>query len=94
MFIVYMILIGLIAGGLAKLLMRSSPLFGLLVLGVGGSLIAGAIWFAESLAMTLIPSVVGAAVLLIIYGFAGERRVAEERVEEEHSEDDDLRKAA
>jgi uncharacterized membrane protein YeaQ/YmgE (transglycosylase-associated protein family) len=89
MFLVYMILIGLIAGGFAKLAMRKGPLGGLIVLGVGGSMIAGALWYAESQPLSLIPSVVGAAMLLVIYGLTGERRVAEQRPQR-----DDMPKAA
>jgi uncharacterized membrane protein YeaQ/YmgE (transglycosylase-associated protein family) len=88
MFIVEMLLIGFIAGGLAKLLMRSSGLGGLLVLGVGGSLIAAGLWYAENQRMSLLPSIVGAVLLLVIYGFTAERPAAPA------SREDDFRKAA
>jgi len=92
MFIVEMLLIGFIAGGLGKLLMRSSGLGGLLVLGVGGSLIAAGLWYAENQPMSLLPSIVGAVLLLVMYSVTAQRPPAE--AEGSRPDDYDYPKAA
>jgi len=83
MAIVSMILIGLIAGGFAKLLMPWSRLGGLLLLGVGGSLLSGGLWYAENQPASVIPSIVGALLLLVIYRFTAVR-TPERRVSSDH----------
>lgn len=71
----WMCLIGLIAGGLAKLIMPGKDPGGLLVtmlLGIAGSLIAGFLgralgWYEAGQGAGLIMSVLGAVLLLALY---------------------------
>lgn len=77
------IIVGLIAGALAKLIMPGKDPGGIIVtivLGIGGSVLGG--WLATALLGAtggpagLIGSVIGALILLAIYRFAvGRRRV-------------------
>jgi uncharacterized membrane protein YeaQ/YmgE (transglycosylase-associated protein family) len=83
MAIVSMILIGLIAGGFAKLLMPWSGLGGLLLLGVGGSFLSGGLWYAENQPASVIPSIAGSLLLLVIYRFTAQR-TPESRVSGDH----------
>lgn len=72
---VWMCIIGLIAGAVAKWIMPGKDPGGLLVtmlLGIAGSLVAGYLgraigWYAEGQGAGFIMSVVGAIVLLAIY---------------------------
>lgn len=72
---VWMCIIGLIAGAVAKWIMPGKDPGGLLVtmlLGIAGSLVAGYLgraigWYAEGQGAGFIMSVVGAVVLLAIY---------------------------
>ena len=89
MSLVPILLIGLVAGGLAKLLMRWSSLGNLLVLGIGGSLIAAGLWYAENQPASLLPPMVGAVILLVIYSVSADRRAVKDVSREE-----DFRKAA
>ena len=71
----WMCIIGLIAGALAKLVMPGKDPGGILItmlLGIGGSLLAGYVgrslgWYQEGQGAGLIMSVAGAIVLLLIY---------------------------
>ena len=71
----WMIVVGLIVGALAKLIMPGRDPGGIIVtilLGIGGSVIAGLIgralgWYTEGEAAGFIASVVGAIVILAIY---------------------------
>ena len=73
--ILWMCLIGLVAGALAKLLMPGKDPGGIIVtmlLGIGGSLVAGYIgrfmgWYQAGQGAGLIMSVAGAILLLVIY---------------------------
>jgi uncharacterized membrane protein YeaQ/YmgE (transglycosylase-associated protein family) len=79
MHIITMLFIGLIAGALAKLVMPGKDpggIFVTMLLGVGGSFVAGVLGRAVGLYRTpgrgpgLIASIVGALVLLAIYRLA------------------------
>jgi uncharacterized membrane protein YeaQ/YmgE (transglycosylase-associated protein family) len=63
----WMTLIGLMAGALAKLLMPEKDMRSLLILGIGGSLIAGGILYADRQAIGFVAPVCGAVALLAIY---------------------------
>jgi uncharacterized membrane protein YeaQ/YmgE (transglycosylase-associated protein family) len=75
MHLLWMIIVGLIVGALAKLVMPGRDPGGLIVtmlLGVGGSVVAGLLgravgWYREGEPVGFIASVVGAVVLLAIY---------------------------
>ncbi len=73
--ILWMCLIGLVAGALAKLIMPGKDPGGIIVtmlLGIAGSLVAGYLgrvvgWYQTGQGAGLIMSVVGAVLLLVIY---------------------------
>jgi uncharacterized membrane protein YeaQ/YmgE (transglycosylase-associated protein family) len=75
MHILWMLIIGLVAGALAKLIMPGKDPGGILVtllLGLGGSFLAGYLgravgWYHEGKGAGLIASVIGALLLLGIY---------------------------
>src|SRR5262249_2831737 len=75
MHLLWMIVVGLIVGALAKLVMPGRDPGGVIVtilLGIGGSLVAGLIgravgWYREGEPAGFIASVVGAVVILAIY---------------------------
>jgi uncharacterized membrane protein YeaQ/YmgE (transglycosylase-associated protein family) len=75
MHLLWMIVVGLIVGALAKLLMPGRDPGGIIVtmlLGIGGSLLAGLIgravgWYTEGEPAGFIFSVVGAIIILAIY---------------------------
>jgi len=92
MYLLWMIVVGLIVGALGKLIMPGHDPGGVIVtilLGIGGSLVAGLIgravgWYREGEPVGFIASVVGAVIILAIYrviigrtaGGGGLRRVA------------------
>ena len=75
MSILWMIVIGLVIGGLAKLLMPGRDPGGVFItflLGVGGSIVAGFVgrvagWYAEGETAGFIAAVFGAILLLALY---------------------------
>jgi uncharacterized membrane protein YeaQ/YmgE (transglycosylase-associated protein family) len=75
MHLLWMIVIGLIVGALAKLIMPGRDPGGIIVtmlLGIAGSVVAGLIgravgWYSEGQSAGFIASVVGAIVILAIY---------------------------
>jgi uncharacterized membrane protein YeaQ/YmgE (transglycosylase-associated protein family) len=84
MYILWMLIIGLIVGALAKLIMPGRDPGGILItmlLGVAGSFIAGFLgrslgWYREGESAGLIASILGAVVLLGLYRvIAGRRRL-------------------
>lgn len=84
MSIIWMLIIGLIVGAIAKLLMPGRDPGGFIVttlIGVAGSLIAGFIgqalgWYRHGQGAGFIASVLGAMLLLFLYRIAvGRRRV-------------------
>ena len=78
MSIIWMILVGLIAGALAKLIMPGRDPGGIIitiVLGIAGSLLGGFLFGGNDNRVGIIGSVVGALILLFIYRLiAGRRR--------------------
>jgi uncharacterized membrane protein YeaQ/YmgE (transglycosylase-associated protein family) len=85
MFILWMLIIGLVVGALAKLLMPGRDpggIFITMLLGVAGALIAGFLgrslgWYHENESAGLIASVLGSVLLLALYRMlAGRRRLA------------------
>ena len=82
MHILWMLIIGLIVGALAKLIMPGKDPGGIIItmlLGIAGSLIAGALghaagWYAPGESAGFIASVIGAIVLLAIYRLVIHRR--------------------
>jgi uncharacterized membrane protein YeaQ/YmgE (transglycosylase-associated protein family) len=85
----WMIITGLIAGAIAKLLMPERDTAGLLVLGIGGSILAGGIQYSESLPMSFIAYAGGAAALLFVYRITASRPVPQKIAMR-----DDFRRAA
>ena len=80
--IIWMIVIGLLAGAVAKLLMPGKDpggIFVTILLGVAGSVVAGFLgrflgWYAEGQGAGLIASIVDAILLLVVYRVvAGQR---------------------
>lgn len=75
MWIIGMIVVGLIAGAVAKLLMPGKDPGGLIVtmlLGIAGSIVAGFLgrslgWYSQGETSGLIASIVGAILLLAVY---------------------------
>ncbi len=71
----WMLIIGLIAGAIAKLIMPGRDpggIFVTMLLGIGGSLLAGLIgralgWYQPGQGAGLIGSIVGAVIILAIY---------------------------
>lgn len=78
MHILWMLIIGLVAGALAKLIMPGKDPGGLIVtmlLGLAGSFLAGFLgralgWYHEGQGAGLVGSIVGAVILLAIYRLA------------------------
>ena len=85
---IWMIVAGLMAGAIAKILMPARPAGGLFILGIGGSMIAGVMEYSENHPIGFIAPFVGAAILLAVYAAAGDHQVKEE------ADDDDFRTAA
>jgi uncharacterized membrane protein YeaQ/YmgE (transglycosylase-associated protein family) len=77
MHVLWMIVVGLIVGALAKLIMPGRDPGGIIItilLGIAGSLVAGFLgravgWYREGEPIGFIASVIGAIVLLAIYRF-------------------------
>ena len=75
MHLLWMIVVGLIVGALAKLIMPGHDPGGIIVtmlLGIGGSLLAGLLgravgWYREGEPAGFIASIIGAIVILAIY---------------------------
>ena len=75
MHILWMIIVGLVVGALAKLIMPGHDPGGIIVtmlLGIAGSLVAGFLgravgWYSEGQSAGFIASIIGAIVLLAIY---------------------------
>ena len=80
----WMLIIGLVVGAIAKLLMPGKDPGGFIVtmlIGIVGALVAGFLgrtlgWYAEGEPVGFIASVVGAILLLVIYRFATKGRAA------------------
>ncbi len=84
MHIIWMLIIGLVIGALAKLIMPGKDPGGIIItmlIGVAGSIIASVIghaagWYRADEGAGFIASVIGAVILLAIYRLAVGRRVA------------------
>ena len=77
--IIWMIIIGLIAGAIAKAIMPGRDPGGIIVtilLGIAGSLVGGYLFGGSDSKVGLIGSVVGALILLLIYRLVIGRRSA------------------
>jgi uncharacterized membrane protein YeaQ/YmgE (transglycosylase-associated protein family) len=82
MYILWMLIVGLVVGALAKLLMPGKDpggIFITMLLGVAGALIAGFLgrslgWYEENESAGLIASILGAVILLGIYRLVVGRR--------------------
>lgn len=82
MYILWMLIVGLVVGALAKLLMPGRDpggIFITMLLGVAGALLAGFLgrslgWYGENESAGLIASVLGAVILLGIYRLVIGRR--------------------
>lgn len=82
MYILWMLIIGLVAGGLAKLIMPGKDPGGLIVtmlIGVAGALIAGFLgrslgWYGSGEGAGIVASILGALILLGGYRLVAGRR--------------------
>ena len=80
--ILWMLIIGLVVGAIAKLIMPGKDPGGIIVtiiLGIAGAFLAGFLgramgWYGEGDAVGFIASVVGAIILLLIYRMIAGRR--------------------
>jgi len=83
MSILWMLVVGLIVGAIAKLLMPGRDPGGMLVtmmLGVAGALVAGFLgralgWYREGEPAGILASVIGAILILAVYRLVAKRRV-------------------
>lgn len=82
-FILGLVIIGLIAGALARLLVPGRDPMGIgatIVLGIGGSFVGGflarVLFASQETTAGLIGSVIGAVILLLIYNAVTRRRTA------------------
>jgi len=83
MSIVWMLVVGLIVGAIAKLLMPGRDPGGMLVtmmLGVAGALVAGFLgralgWYREGQPAGILASIIGAILILAVYRLVARRRV-------------------
>jgi uncharacterized membrane protein YeaQ/YmgE (transglycosylase-associated protein family) len=84
MSIVWMLVVGLIVGAIAKLLMPGRDpggMFVTMMLGVAGALVAGFLgralgWYREGEPAGILASIIGAILLLAVYRLFARRRVA------------------
>lgn len=80
--ILWMLIIGLVVGALAKLIMPGRDpggVFITMLIGVAGSLLAGFLgrsmgWYAENEGAGVIASIIGAVILLGVYRLVARRR--------------------
>jgi uncharacterized membrane protein YeaQ/YmgE (transglycosylase-associated protein family) len=75
--IIWMIIVGLIAGAIAKLIMPGRDPGGIIVtilLGIAGSLLGGFLFGGADSRVGIIGSIVGALILLLIYRLVIGRR--------------------
>ena len=83
MSIVWMLVVGLIVGAIAKLLMPGRDPGGMvitMILGVAGALVAGFLgralgWYREGEPVGILASIVGAILLLVVYRMFAKRRL-------------------
>ena len=93
----WMVIIGLMAGAVAKLLMPEEDVRSLLILGIGGSLIAGGMLYADRQAIGFVAPVCGAIALLAIYRATAvmpATPAAQKPAQKAVQEEEDFRRAA
>ena len=84
MSIIWMLVVGLVVGAIAKLLMPGRDPGGMIVtmlLGVAGALVAGFLgrslgWYHEGQPAGILASIVGAILILALYRLIARRRIA------------------
>jgi uncharacterized membrane protein YeaQ/YmgE (transglycosylase-associated protein family) len=84
MSIIWMLVVGLIVGAIAKLLMPGRDpggMFVTIMLGIAGALVAGFLgralgWYREGEPAGILASIVGAILILAVYRLIARRRVA------------------
>jgi len=86
------IVAGLAASIIAKLLMPHDGVGGLFILGFGGSIIAAVMQYSLNQPIGFVFPIMGAVILLAIYAVTPRRNVARRTVEESGHED--IRRAA
>ena len=91
MSIMWMFFAGLLAAGIAKLLMPAHGAQGIFLLGISGAIIAGVMEYSEGISIGFLGPLVGATALLTLYAFTGQRPTL---AEEERADQDDFRNAA
>ena len=84
-----MIVVGIVAGAVATILMPGRPKGGLFVLGISGAILAGGMQYAERQPLTIVGSLIGAVVLLVLYGATATKERAQKTEDR-----DEFRKAA
>ena len=89
---IWIILIGLAAGAIAKLLMHQDGAGGLFLLGIGGASIAAVMQYSLNQPMGFVAPTVGAATLLAIFATTGRPEV--EQRSDHHASHEDFRRAA
>jgi uncharacterized membrane protein YeaQ/YmgE (transglycosylase-associated protein family) len=89
---VWMIIAGLICGSIAKVLMPARQISGLFILGLGGSIIAGALQYSQNRPPGMVAPFAGAIILLAFYACIPEHKAIAES--DQDVEQDDFRKAA
>ena len=92
MSLISIIVVGLTASIIAKLLMPHDGLGGLFILGFGGSIIAAVMQYSFHQPIGFVAPLTGAVTLLAIYAMTPRREVARTTVEEAGHED--IRRAA
>jgi uncharacterized membrane protein YeaQ/YmgE (transglycosylase-associated protein family) len=80
---IWMLIAGLIAGTVAKMLMPRQGTGGLFVLGIGGSMIAGMMQYSIRQPIGFLAPVVGSIILLTAYAIIARRKVTETEVSDE-----------
>ena len=93
MSIMWMFVAGLLAAGIAKLLMPADDAKGIFLLGISGAIIAGVMEYSDGVSIGFLGPLIGATALLTLYAFTGQRpTLAEERADQD--DQDDFRNAA
>jgi uncharacterized membrane protein YeaQ/YmgE (transglycosylase-associated protein family) len=85
----WMIIAGVLAGVVAKLLMPTHDARGIFFLSISGSIIAGVLEYSEGVSIGFVGPLIGAVALLILYAFTARQPVEAKKVDYE-----DFRRAA
>jgi uncharacterized membrane protein YeaQ/YmgE (transglycosylase-associated protein family) len=89
---IWIIVIGLAAGIIAKYLMPQFGAGGLIILGVGGAIIAGVMQYSLNQPTGLIAPFIGAVMLLVVFAATARHQV--EEIDSDEDKHEDIRKAA